>query len=366
LTRSFTQFQSKRFAEFSKEGGEVNDDGEINGHNAENKTYLKCKLKMCKILILLLNIGNEIRCNSFLYHMKKYSEANPEKFSPPQTESNFVTERRHLETILDSEHRSDSEIGKNQGGSSNRKPKTDSPHDSVKTPRDNQNDVSIISHTIRGPNQNDVSIMSQPNKKEAGLNDISIISKMGDNTEKKSSSGEKKSHSSSYSRKRIFMKKPVNSVYEIMNKSLRDNFSIAIDKDDEFVTLLLRLTLSKNVEVKSEALTLLHKVYARTSELGDTLLDLIIIDSHEVQKSYLFTVELADGFRVLGETSEKWYDDIECDDFKKYKSLVRSLENLFYSNKSKKQCDESMSAISRKFGRGEDSPEKEIVSQKNK
>lgn len=353
MNRSFTQFQSKKFAEFHQQGGDVNDDGEINGKDPENKTFLNCKLKMCKILIWLLNIGNEIRCNSFLYDMKKYSEQNPEKFSPPATDSNFVTERRHPDQILDEE------------GSSNIKPQTDSPQDSFKTPRDNQNDVSIISHTIRGPNQNDVSIMSQANKKGENLNDISIISNMGHNTEKKNSSGEKKCNHASHARKRASMKRPVNSVYEIMNKSLNDNFSIDIDKDDEFVTLLLRLTLSKNVEVKSEALTLLHKVYARTSELGDTLLDLIIIDSQEVQTSYLFTVELADGFRVLGETSEKWYDDIECNDFKKYKSLVRSLENLFFSNKSKHQSDPSLSEVSQKFGRSEETPEDEILSQKN-
>ena len=41
--------------------GSINDENDIQ----EDKSYLKCKLKMCKILIFMLNIQTEIRMNFF-------------------------------------------------------------------------------------------------------------------------------------------------------------------------------------------------------------------------------------------------------------------------------------------------------------
>ena len=74
----------------------------------------------------------------------------------------------------------------------------------------------------------------------------------------------------------------------------------------------------------------MYKLHSRSPELGDTLLDLVILDSHESKENYYVALKISDELKVLGETSEKWYLDNTSDDYQIFTTLVKDVKSLFF------------------------------------
>lgn len=104
---------------------------------------------------------------------------------------------------------------------------------------------------------------------------------------------------------------PVETINEIINESLENNFYLYLWNSDDFISLLLSLILSPDIKLKTEAIRILYSLHSKRFKIKESIQDQVILDLVNSQKAYRECQDLSVVLRIFGETSEKWYSNAE-------------------------------------------------------
>lgn len=95
---------------------------------------------------------------------------------------------------------------------------------------------------------------------------------------------------------------------QILDEVMNAKSKLDIEKDKLFPTLY-ELFLYKDTHLKTKALELINELYSQNNSLGETLIDIQIIDDQVSLNKYEKAMDSSFILNTIGDIMEKWYEE---------------------------------------------------------
>ena len=82
---------------------------------------------------------------------------------------------------------------------------------------------------------------------------------------------------------------------------------IDLNRDGQLSSILLNLTMYKNLKLKTEALRLVYCLHSQANIIKSNMEETILLDGTNTKISYNECNNLSQALQRLGETADKWF-----------------------------------------------------------